>query len=173
MSDPDNPTPENHDLNQRPPIKTGHARGATDSAEGGHAAPDPGERNTDLTIHVEALAGRGPSEPRPESRAIAVLHRLTSQAMIWCLVAWGVFVVAVVLMKSLSNHGAELEKLVLGGLAAIVGAVAAVLALCAKQSDHQAGREPAKVMSVSWSTRFLLAGVGFMIIGSGIFLSVR
>jgi hypothetical protein len=126
------------------------------------------------SINLDALARLGPpSEPKPESKAAMAMRRFQGQALIWCLIAWTVFVVAVVLGKSLSNPGGGLQRLVLGGLAAVVGAIASVLAIRAKQSDHQAGREPATVMGVSWSTRFLLGGVLFMVIGTGIFLSVR
>lgn len=139
-----------------------------------------GEDDAD-SINLDALAHFGPPiEPRPESRAAAVMRRLEGQALTWCLVAWVIFVVVAVVVRvpvwiGSSGHGESTNttNLVIGGLAASGGAVIAVLAIRSKQSDHAAGVEPSRFMSVSWSTRWLLAGVVATVIGIGALWSVK
>lgn len=139
-----------------------------------------GEDDAD-SINLDALAQFGPpTEPRPESRAAAMMRRLNGQALIWCLIAWVIFVVVEVVVRvpaliGSSDHGESTSttNLVIGGLAASGGAVIAVLAIRSKQSDHAAGVEPGRFMSVSWSTRWLLGGVVTMVIGIGALWSVK
>ena len=46
-----------------------------------------GEDEAGLTINVDALAGHGPSEPRPESKAVVELNRLSAMTPALCLAA--------------------------------------------------------------------------------------
>lgn len=135
------------------------------------------DRERDPVINLEALDHRGPAEPRPESKLGIAFQRLGSRALPLSLGAWVVFVVIAVAVKAsglpTGHNNSSVQRLVIGGLAAIVGAIAFALAIRSKQLDHEEGTEPSSVLGVSWSTRFLLAGGGFMVLGTALFWSVR
>jgi hypothetical protein len=146
------------------------------------ADSDPGsDQDGADSINLDALARLGsPRKPRPESKTAVAMGRLQGQAPNWCLVAWVVFVLVAVSVRipplsASSGHGSStnLTQLVVGGNAAAGGAVIAVLAIRSKQRDRAAGTEPAQVMSVSWSTRWLLAGVGAAVFGIALLWSVK
>jgi hypothetical protein len=130
--------------------------------------------NDDLTINLKALEGVHPSEPRPDSKAALVVSRLSGLALAFCLGAWVLFVVAEFIARLVSSTpGQGLQRLVLGSLGALAGGVVVFFAIRSKQHDREEASEPSRVMGVAWSTRFLLAGFGFMVIGAAMFWSVR
>jgi hypothetical protein len=100
--------------------------------------------------------------------------------LIWLLVGWEIFVLIEVLIRVSDLPGASLHgsstnttRLIVGGLGAAVGAAIAFGAIRAKQRVHAEGAEPARAWGVSWSTRWLFVGVGWMAIGTGLLWSVR
>jgi hypothetical protein len=141
----------------------------------GNAVDDAG------SINLDAIADFGPPvEPRPESRVAAVMQRLEGQALIWCLIAWIILIVVAVAVRvpalfGSSSHGESTNttNLVVGALAAAGGAIVAVLAVRSKQRDHAGGTESARIMGVSWSTRWLLGGVVVAVIGITALWSAR
>jgi hypothetical protein len=134
---------------------------------------EEGEDEAGLTINVDALAGHGPTDPRPESKAVVELNRLSALAPVLCLAAWVVFVVAEVIARLVSAAPGEgLQLLIVGGLGSLLGGVVTFLALGAKRRDREAGKDPSRVLGVAWTTRWLIGGVGFMVLGTAAFLSV-
>jgi hypothetical protein len=129
-------------------------------------------------IDLDALAKLGaPRPPRPESRVTAVMQRTRVQVLIWLVIAWEIVVVVEVLIRVANlpadTSSSNVTRLVVGGLGAAVAAAITLVAIRSKHRDHAEGTEPLTAWGVSWSTRWLFVGIGWMAIGMGLLFSAR
>ena len=69
--------------------------------------------------------------------------------------------------------GQGLQLLLVGGLGSLLGGVVTFVALRAEQRDREAGKDPSRVLGVPWTTRWLIGGIGFMVLGTAVFLSMQ